>query len=57
VTTRRWLEQRRLLFWASFGGIAFLFSPDPTGMAPFLVAATMIVLFEGTLLVLRWTNR
>jgi sec-independent protein translocase protein TatC len=57
VTTRRWLEQRRLLFWASFGGVAFLFSPDPTGMAPFLVAATMIVLFEGTLLVLRWTNR
>jgi sec-independent protein translocase protein TatC len=57
VTTRRWLEQRRLYFWFGFAGIAFLFSPDPTGMAPFIVALTMIVLFEGTLLLLRWTGR
>lgn len=57
LVTRRWLEQRRLLFWGAFGGIAFLFSPDPTGMAPVLVAATMIALFEVTLLVLRWTGR
>jgi sec-independent protein translocase protein TatC len=57
LTTRRWLAQRRLLFWASFAGVAFLFSPDPTGMAPFLVALTMIALFELTLLVLRWTGR
>jgi len=57
VTSRRWLEDRRLLFWAAFGGIAFIFSPDPTGMAPFIVAATMILLFEGTLLLLRWTGR
>jgi len=57
VTTRRWLESRRLLFWAAFAGIAFIFSPDPTGMAPFIVAATMILLFEGTLLLLRWTGR
>ena len=57
ITTRHWLEQRRLLFWASFGGVAFLFSPDPTGMAPVLVAVTMIALFELTLLLLRWTGR
>ncbi len=57
VTTRRWLESKRLLFWAAFAGLAFLFSPDPTGMAPFIVALTMIVLFEGTLLLLRWTGR
>jgi sec-independent protein translocase protein TatC len=57
VTSRRWLEGRRLLFWAAFAGIAFIFSPDPTGMAPFIVAATMILLFEGTLLLLRWTGR
>jgi sec-independent protein translocase protein TatC len=57
VTTRRWLEGRRLLFWFSFGGIAFLFSPDPTGMAPLLVALTMIILFELTLGLLRWTGR
>jgi sec-independent protein translocase protein TatC len=57
VTTRQWLEGRRLLFWLSFGGIAFLFSPDPTGMAPFIVALTMIVLFEITLALLRWTGR
>jgi sec-independent protein translocase protein TatC len=57
VTTRNWLEDRRLYFWAGFAGLAFLFSPDPTGMAPFIVAVTMIVLFEGTLLLLRWTGR
>jgi sec-independent protein translocase protein TatC len=56
VTSRRWLESRRLYFWAAFAGIAFLFSPDPTGMAPFVVAITMIVLFEGTLLLLRWSG-
>jgi len=57
VTSRRWLEGRRLLFWAAFAGIAFIFSPDPTGMAPFIVATTMILLFESTLLLLRWTGR
>jgi len=56
VTSRRWLESRRLYFWAGFAGVAFLFSPDPTGMAPFIVAVTMIVLFEGTLLMLRWSG-
>jgi sec-independent protein translocase protein TatC len=57
VTTRQWLEDRRLLFWLSFGGVAFLFSPDPTGMAPFIVALTMTVLFEATLALLRRTGR
>jgi len=57
LTDRAWLAARRLYFWGAFLGIAFLFSPDPTGMAPVIVAATMIGLFEGTLLLLRWTDR
>ena len=57
VTTRAWLAERRLLFWFAFAGVAFLFSPDPTGMAPFFVGATMIALFELTLGLLRWTGR
>ncbi|MFB6268825.1 MAG: twin-arginine translocase subunit TatC [Halobacterium sp.] len=57
VTTRQWLEDRRLLFWAAFGGLAFTFTAvDPTGMVPVLVAITMIILFEGTLALLRWTG-
>jgi sec-independent protein translocase protein TatC len=56
VTTRAWLASKRLYFWGAFLGVSFLFSPDPTGMAPILVAATMITLFEGTLLLLRWTG-
>jgi len=57
LVTRRWLAQRRLLFWGAFLGIAFIFSPDPTGMAPLVVALTMIALFEGTLLLTKWTRR
>lgn len=57
ITTRRWLERRRLYFWGGFGAMAFFFGTDPTGMAPLLLAVTMIVLFEGTLLLLRWTGR
>jgi sec-independent protein translocase protein TatC len=57
VTTRRWLESRRIYFWGGFLTLAFLFSPDPTGMAPILVAVTMVALFEGTLALLRWTSR
>ena len=56
ITTRQWLQDRRLLFWGAFMGISFLFSPDPTGVAPFIVAASMIGLFEGTLLLLKWTR-
>jgi sec-independent protein translocase protein TatC len=57
VVTRKWLESRRLLFWGAFAGISFAFgSIDPTGVVPVLVAITMIVLFEGTLLLLRWTG-
>jgi sec-independent protein translocase protein TatC len=54
--TRVWLAEKRLLFWGGFLGLAFLVSPDPTGMAPIIVAATMITLFEGTLLLLKWTG-
>ncbi|WP_435197552.1 twin-arginine translocase subunit TatC [Natronomonas sp. EA1] len=57
LTTRVWLTDRRIYFWSAFAGLAFLFSPDPTGMAPIIVAATMIALFEGTLLLLKWTGR
>jgi len=57
VTTRDWLVEKRFYFWAAFAGIAFLFSPDPTGMAPFVVGITMVALFELTLLLLRWTGR
>jgi sec-independent protein translocase protein TatC len=56
LVTRTWLEARRLLFWGAFLGLAFLVSPDPTGMAPIIIGATMITLFEGTLLALRWTR-
>jgi sec-independent protein translocase protein TatC len=56
LVTREWLEAKRLIFWGSFLGIAFLFSPDPTGMAPIIVTLTMIALFEGTLAILRWTG-
>ncbi|MFD1586696.1 twin-arginine translocase subunit TatC [Halorientalis brevis] len=56
VTTRRWLETRRLYFWGGFLTIAFFFSPDPTGMAPIIVGLTMVILFEGTLGLLRWTG-
>ena len=57
LTTRAWLANKRLYFWGAFLGVAFLFSPDPTGMAPIMVAATMIGLFESTLLVLKWVGR
>ncbi len=56
ITSRAWLADMRLYFWGAFAGIAFLFSPDPTGMAPIIVAATMIALFEGTLALVKWTG-
>ncbi|WP_280535347.1 twin-arginine translocase subunit TatC [Halopenitus sp. POP-27] len=56
LVTRQWLEDKRLIFWGTFLGIAFLFSPDPTGMAPIIVTLTMIALYEGTLALLRWTG-
>ncbi len=57
VTTRRWLAEKRLYFWAAFFGLAFMFTFDPTAMAPVLVGITMILLFEGTLVVLKWVGR
>ncbi|MFB6095985.1 MAG: twin-arginine translocase subunit TatC [Haloferacaceae archaeon] len=57
LVTREWMEDKRLLFWGGFGGLAFTFvTVDPTGMAPIIIAVTMIVLFEGTLALLRWTG-
>jgi len=56
LVTRQWLADRRILFWGGFLGISFIFSPDPTGMAPIVVALTMVVLFEGTLLLTKWTQ-
>ncbi|WP_313692951.1 twin-arginine translocase subunit TatC [Halorarum halobium] len=57
VVTRQWLEDRRLIFWGGFLGLALTFiSVDPTGFAPIIVAVTMITLFEGTLALLRWTG-
>lgn len=57
IVSRRWMAARRLYFWGAFVGIAFLFAPDPTGMAPIMVAATMGLLFEGTLFLDKWTGR
>ncbi|MCL9812346.1 twin-arginine translocase subunit TatC [Natranaeroarchaeum aerophilus] len=57
ITSREWLAEHRLYFWGAFLGLAFLFSPDPTGMAPLIVAITMVGLFEGTLLLVKWTGR
>ncbi len=57
ITSREWLVEHRLYFWGAFLGVAFLFSPDPTGMAPLIVAITMVGLFEGTLLLVKWTGR
>ncbi len=56
LVTRLWMEDKRLLFWGAFAGISFIATPDPTGMAPIIVAVTMIFLFEGTLALLRWTG-
>ena len=56
LVTREWLESKRLIFWGVFLAIAFVFSPDPTGMAPIIVTLTMVGLFEGTLALLRWTG-
>lgn len=56
LTSRTWLENRRLYFWGGFLGLSFVFSFDPTGMAPLIVTLTMIFLFEGTLALLRWTG-
>ncbi|MFC6726108.1 twin-arginine translocase subunit TatC, partial [Halobium palmae] len=57
LTTREWMEERRLLFWGAFLGLSFTFvAVDPTGMAPIVIAVTMVVLFEATLALLRWTG-
>jgi sec-independent protein translocase protein TatC len=57
LVTRQWLADRRLLFWGGFLGISVLFTPDPTGMSPIILAVTMIALFEGTLFLVKWVRR
>jgi sec-independent protein translocase protein TatC len=57
IVTRKWLVKRRILFWGGFLGLSFIFSPDPTGMAPLIVALTMVGLFEGTLLLAKWAGK
>lgn len=49
VVSRDWIRNRRLLFWFFFFGIAFLSSPDPTGMAPLIIGVIMLILFELSL--------
>jgi sec-independent protein translocase protein TatC len=57
IVTREWLVQRRLLFWGGFVGVAFLFAGvDPTGVSPIIIGVTMILLFEGTLFLAKWTG-
>jgi sec-independent protein translocase protein TatC len=57
VTSREWLESKRLYFWGAFIGIGFFLGGiDPTSVAGMIIAATMIGLFEGTLTVLRWAQ-
>ncbi len=57
LTSRQWLAEKRLYFWGAFLGLSFISSPDPTGMAPIIIALTMVALFEGTLALLRWVGR
>ena len=57
IVTRKWLVKRRILFWGGFLGLSFIFSPDPTGMAPLIVTLTMVGLFEGTLLIAKWAGK
>lgn len=52
VVSIKWIESKRLVFWGSFFGIAFLATPDPTGTAPIIITVIMLVLFESTLFVL-----
>lgn len=49
-----WLTERRLVFWISFVSVSFLAgSIDPTGVIPFIISLIMILLFEGTIFILK----
>lgn len=54
VVSREWIRSRRILFWFFFFGIAFLSSPDPTGMAPFIIGLIMLLIFELSLFAMRY---
>lgn len=47
-----WIRKKRLIFWSVFFGLAFITSPDPTGMTPLIIGLIMLMLYEITLLVL-----
>jgi len=49
VATRSWFFERRLYVWGGLGAAAFALSPDPTGVAPTILAVIAIALFEGGL--------
>ncbi len=51
VASRRWFERYRIYVWGGCITVAALFAGtlDPTGVAGFMVALTMILLFEATL--------
>lgn len=59
VASREWFQQKRTLVWGGIITVAALISGslDPTGFAGFVVAATMIVLFELTMALFRFTER
>jgi sec-independent protein translocase protein TatC len=54
LVSRDWLIRRRLIFWGSFFGLAFLSSPDPTGMAPIIIGILMLTLFEISIFALKY---
>ena len=49
TTTRSWFLDRRLYVWGALGATAFALSPDPTGVAPTMLAVVAIALFESGL--------
>ncbi|MDY7080834.1 MAG: twin-arginine translocase subunit TatC, partial [Halobacteria archaeon] len=56
VASRRWFESKRVYVWGGIITVATIVtrSLDPTGDAGFLIAATMILLFESTLAYFRF---
>ena len=55
VASRRWFERYRIYVWGGCITVAALFTGtlDPTGVAGFMVAFTMIMLFEATVAAFR----
>ncbi len=55
VASRRWFERYRIYVWGGCITVAAVFTGtlDPTGVAGFMVALTMILLFEATVMAFR----